>query len=151
MSDRPAATRRARSYPAAAAILSERDPVLRRLVADAGPPRLRPPTETNIAALVRAIVYQQLAGAAASAIHGRLIAALGGEVTAERLLSLPADTLRGVGLSANKAAAVQDLASKVLYGTVVLDPQGLRTESDDEVVSRRSAVLGNGTLKAPML
>jgi DNA-3-methyladenine glycosylase II len=150
MSDRPAATRRARSYPAAAAILSERDPVLRRLVAEAGPPRLRPPAETNIASLVRAIVYQQLAGAAASAIHGRLIAALGGEVTAERLLSLPADTLRGVGLSANKAASVQDLASKVLDGTVVLDPPGLRAESDDEVVARLSAVRGIGRWTAEM-
>src|SRR5258708_1768906 len=144
MSDRPAAIRRARSYPAAAAILSERDPVLRRLVAEADPPRLRPPTETNIAALVRAIVYQQLAGAAASAIHGRLIAALGGEVTAERLLSLPADTLRGVGLSANKAASVQDLASKVLYGTVVLDPPEPRTESHDEAAARLAAVRGRG-------
>ncbi len=150
MSDRPASTRRARSYPAAAAILSERDPVMRRLVAEAGPPRLRAPTETHIASLVRAIVYQQLAGAAASAIHGRLITALGGEVTAERLLSLPTDTLRGVGLSANKAASLQDLASKVLDGTVVLDPPGLRAGSDDAVVARLSTVRGIGKWTAEM-
>src|SRR5271165_2975182 len=86
--------RPARSYRAAAAILSEHDPVLRRLVAEAGPARVRPPQETHFAALVRAITYQQLAGAAASAIHGRLIAALGGEVTAERMLSLSVETLR---------------------------------------------------------
>jgi DNA-3-methyladenine glycosylase II len=72
--------------------LSERDPVLRRLVAQAGPVRVNPPTETHFAALVRAILYQQLAGAAARAIHGRLIAALGGEVTPERFLSLSSQT-----------------------------------------------------------
>src|SRR5262249_47902903 len=114
MSDRPATTRRARSFPAAAAIFSETGAVLRRLVAgEVGPTRLRPPADSNIASLVRAIVYQQLAGAAASAIHGRLIDALGGGVSAEGILSLPTEKLRAVGLSANKTASLQDLASKV--------------------------------------
>jgi DNA-3-methyladenine glycosylase II len=147
---RPASGRPARSYPAAAAILAERDPVLRRLVAEAGPPRVRPPTESHFGALVRAIVYQQLAGAAAAAIHGRLIAALGDEVTPERVLALPAESLRAAGLSANKTASLQDLASKVLDGTVVLDPAGLRAESDDEVVTRLSAVRGIGKWTAEM-
>ena len=150
MSDRPASTRPARSYPAAAAILSERDPVLRRLVAEAGPPRVRPPADTHFAALVRSVLYQQLAGAAAAAIHGRLIAALGGEVTPQRLLSLPAGSLRSVGLSANKTASLQDLATKVLDGTVVLDPPRLRAESDAEVVARLSTVRGIGKWTAEM-
>src|SRR5229473_6893857 len=150
MSDKPVSTRPARSYPAAAAILSERDPVLRRLVAEAGPPQVRPPAETHFAALVRSVTYQQLAGAAAAAIHGRLIAALGGEVAPERLLSLPADTLRSVGLSANKAASLRDLATKVLDGTVVLDPAGLRAQSDAEVIDRLSTVRGIGTWTVQM-
>ena len=124
--------------------------MLRRLVAEAGPPRVRPPAESHFGALVRAIVYQQLAGAAAAAIHGRLIAALGDEVTPERVLALPAESLRAAGLSANKTASLQDLASKVLEGTVVLDPAGLRTESDDEVVARLSAVRGIGKWTAEM-
>jgi len=150
MSDRPVSPRPARSYAAAAAILSEGDPVLRRLIAEAGPARVRPPTETHFAALVRSILYQQLAGAAAAAIHGRLIAALGGEVTPERLLALPDGTLRSVGLSANKAASLQDLATKVLDGTVTLDPPKLRAESDDEVVARLSTVRGIGKWTAEM-
>jgi DNA-3-methyladenine glycosylase II len=150
MSEAPSATRRARSYPAAAAILSERDPVIRRLIAEAGPARPRPPSESHIGALVRAIVYQQLAGAAASAIHGRLVDALGGEVTAEGLLALSTEQLRAVGLSGNKTASLQDLASKVLDGTVVLDPAGLRAESDEEVIARLSAVRGIGTWSAQM-
>ena len=49
MSDPAVSTRPARSYKAAADILSERDPVLRRLVAQAGPVRVNPPTETHFA------------------------------------------------------------------------------------------------------
>jgi DNA-3-methyladenine glycosylase II len=148
--DQPASPRAARSYPAAAAILAERDPVIRRLVAEAGLPRLSAPAGTHFETLVRAIVYQQLAGAAASAIHGRLIAALDGEVTPERLLTLPDQTLRSVGLSARKAASLRDLAAKVVDGTVVLDPAGLRKESDAEVIERLSTVQGIGTWTAQM-
>ena len=149
MPDRPQ-PRRVRSYAAAAAILAEQDPVLRRLVDEAGPARVRPPAESHFEALVRAIVYQQLAGAAAAAIHGRLIAALGGQVTPERLLSLPDDALRSAGLSGSKTASLRDLAAKIGDGTVVLDPAGLRAESDAEVVARLSTVRGIGKWTAEM-
>lgn len=142
--------RTARSYPAAAAILAEREPVLRNLAAQAGVPRPRPPAESHFAALVRAIVYQQLAGAAAAAIHGRLITALDGEVTPERLLLLGPEVLRAAGLSGNKMASLTDLAGKVLDGTVVLDTAGLRAESDAEVIARLSTVRGIGTWTAQM-
>jgi DNA-3-methyladenine glycosylase II len=138
------------SYAAAAAILAKQDPVLRRLVAEAGPARVRPPAESHFEALVRAVLYQQLAGAAAAAIHGRLIAALGGQVTPERLLSLRDEALRSAGLSASKAASLRDLAAKILDGTVVLDPAGLRAESDAEIVARLSTVRGIGRWTAQM-
>jgi len=150
MSGQQVTTRPARSWRTAAAILAERDPVLHRLVAEVGLARVRPPAETHFGALARAIVYQQLAGAAAAAIHGRLIAALDGEVTPERLLSLPDGTLRTVGLSGNKTASLRDLAAKVLDGTVVLDPHRLRAESDPEVIARLTAVRGIGTWTAQM-
>jgi DNA-3-methyladenine glycosylase II len=149
MADQSVTARRARSYPAAAAILADRDPVLSRLIAEAGLPKVSRPTETHFAALVRAITYQQLAGAAATAIHGRLITALG-EVTPERLLALPAEALRAAGLSGNKAASLTDLATKVLDGTVILDPPRLRRLSDDEVVARLSEVRGIGKWTAEM-
>jgi DNA-3-methyladenine glycosylase II len=150
MTDKPTTARRARSYTAAATILAERDPVMRRLVTDAGPARVRPPTDSHFGALVRAIVYQQLAGRAAAAIHGRLIAALDGQVEPVPLLSLPDETLRSVGLSGAKAASLRDLAAKVLDGTVVLDPAGLRRESDTEVVDRLTTVRGIGKWTAEM-
>ena len=74
MSGPTASTGSASSYEAATEILAERDPVLGRLIAEAGPFQVDPPTETHFAALVRAITYQQLAGAAARAIHGRCLA-----------------------------------------------------------------------------
>jgi DNA-3-methyladenine glycosylase II len=124
--------------------------VIARLLADAGPPRLRGPQESHFAALVRAIVYQQLAGAAAAAIHRRLITALNGDVQPAGLMALSDESLRAVGLSANKAASVRDLATKVSDGTVVLSPRGLSRQSDEEVIARLSTVRGIGPWTSEM-
>ncbi len=150
MSSEPADTSRPRkvSPRAAAKILAEHDPVLARLVAEAGLPVFPKPTGTHFATLVRSITYQQLAGAAARAIHGRLILALDGDVTPERVLATPTGLLRGAGLSAAKAASLQDLATKVLDGTVVLDSRRLARESDEEIVARLSTVRGIGKWSA---
>lgn len=134
----------------AARELAVREPVIAELVRLAGPPQLRPPQDTHFEALVRAIVYQQLAGRAAAAIHGRLVAALGDEVTPSRVLALSDEALRAAGLSAAKARSVRDLAAKVEDGTVVLDPRGLGRESDDEIVARLSTVRGVGRWTAEM-
>jgi DNA-3-methyladenine glycosylase II len=138
------------SHTAAARHLAARDPVMAGLVEAAGPPRFGRPTETHFAALVRAILYQQLAGAAAAAIHGRLVTTLDGEVTPERLLALPTETVRAAGLSANKTLSVQDLAAKVLDGRVELDRRRVARQSDDEVVTRLSTVRGIGRWTAEM-
>jgi DNA-3-methyladenine glycosylase II len=138
------------SPKAAARILADRDPVIARLLDQAGPPRLSRPVEGHFAALVRAIVYQQLAGRAAGAIHGRLIDALDGDVRPEPLIALSDETLRAVGLSRNKMASLRDLAAKVLDETVVLSTRGLAAESDDEIVARLSKVRGIGPWTAEM-
>jgi len=133
---------------AAAGILAERDPVIARMVADFGLPSFPVPTGSHFAALVRSITYQQLAGAAASAIHGRLIALLDGEVTPERILAATTEQLRGVGLSGNKTLSLQDLSAKVLDGTVVLEPRRLARLGDEEIVARLSEVRGIGKWSA---
>jgi DNA-3-methyladenine glycosylase II len=150
MTIQPDGAARKVSFTAAARILAERDPVIARLVVSAGLPRLGRRTETHLGALVRAIVYQQLAGRAAAAIHGRLLAALGGDPRPEALLALSDEQMRAVGLSRNKMASLRDLAAKVLDGTVVLSPRGLARESDDEIVARLSAVRGIGPWTAEM-
>jgi len=121
-----------------------------RLLADAGPPSIPASRETHLATLVRAITYQQLAGPAARSIHGRLLAALGGEVTAERLLALPGEALRGAGLSAAKTASLRDLSAKVLDGTVTLEPRRIARLSDEEIVTQLSSVRGIGRWTAEM-
>ena len=138
------------THRAAAEELARRDPVMAELVEAAGPIRIRGPQDTHFAALVRSIVYQQLAGNAAAAIHGRLVTALGGDVSPSNLLALSPEETRAAGLSANKTASLRDLSTKVLDGTVVLDPQGLRRESDEEVVTRLSTVRGIGEWTAHM-
>ncbi len=134
----------------AAAELAGRDRVLAGLVASAGPPRLGPRDESHFAALVRSVVYQQLAGAAAAAIHGRLADALDGEVSPGALRALPDEALRGAGLSANKVLALRDLAGKVLDGSVELAPLRLARETDEEIVARLSTVRGIGPWTAQM-
>src|SRR6476646_3874042 len=150
MSSAPEAGSERVSYAEAAGILAARDPVVARLIEAAGPIRVSRRTGSHFAGLVQAIVYQQLAGAAARAIHGRLVAALHDDVKPEALLAVSDETLRAAGLSANKARSLRDLATKVLDGTVVLSPRGLSRQSDDEVIARLSTVRGIGPWTAQL-
>jgi DNA-3-methyladenine glycosylase II len=135
---------------AAARQLAARVPQIAALVEAAGPIRFRPPQDSHFAALVRAITYQQLAGAAAAAIHGRLVLALDGTVEPAAMAALSDDAFRAAGLSANKTASLRDLAAKVLDGTVRLEPKALARESDEEVIARLTTVRGIGEWTAQM-
>jgi DNA-3-methyladenine glycosylase II len=99
-------------------------------------------------ALVRAIVYQQLAGKAAAAIHGRFLALFGGEPTPAAVLATAEEDLRGAGLSTAKTLAIRDLALKSTDGTVPLER--IEKLPDDEIVARLSAVRGIGRWTAEM-
>ena len=66
---------------------ARRDPDLKRVIELAGPMKHRPRSPDGpFGALARSIVFQQLAGAAAQAILGRLIEALGGQLTPEKIV-----------------------------------------------------------------
>jgi DNA-3-methyladenine glycosylase II len=150
MSSVPADRHKRVSHAEAAEMLASRDPVLAGLIAAAGPIRIGRRTGSHFAGLVEAIVYQQLAGAAATAIHRRLVAALHDDVRPEAVLALSDETLRAAGLSANKARSLRDLATKVLEGTVILSPRGVSRQSDEEVVTRLTTVRGIGPWTAQM-
>jgi DNA-3-methyladenine glycosylase II len=124
------------------------DPVLATFIARAGPLESRPGQGDHFRSLVRAIVFQQLAGSAAAAIHGRVEAALGGEISAAGILATSPETLRAAGLSTNKTASLIDLATKTLDGTVPL--AGIEAFDDDEIVARLSTVRGIGRWTAEM-
>jgi len=129
--------------------VASRDPVLAELVAHVGPIRHRPrDPDGPFGALVRAIVFQQLAGRAAQAIYGRLRAAVGDTLTPETLNAASDVALRTAGLSGNKLASLRDLSAKVLDGTVVLTRTSKR--SDDELIASLVTVRGIGRWTAEM-
>jgi len=130
--------------------LAGRDRNMAAIVAIAGPCDIRPsrPKRTHFAELVRAVCSQQLAGAAARTIHGRVEALFDGAPTPDALLALPIDTLRAAGLSGNKTASVRDLAQRVVAGDVELDR--VARLPDDEVVRELTLVRGIGRWTAEM-
>jgi DNA-3-methyladenine glycosylase II len=125
------------------------DAAFKPLVAAVGPVDLRDPSGDPFNALLRAIVFQQLAGRAATAIHGRVVALFeGGIPTPSAMLATPPEMLRAAGLSGSKQAAVVDLAAKFADGTIPThDFDGL---SDEEVVVRLVQVRGVGRWTAEM-
>lgn len=77
---------------------ASRDPVVAGLVARVGYIKHRPrDPDGPFAALVRAIVFQQLAGRAAQAIYGRVRAAAGESLTPESLSAVSDAALRAAG------------------------------------------------------
>ena len=137
------------SLSAATGEVAARDPVLADLVARVGPieHRRRDP-DGPFGALVRAIVFQQLAGRAAQAIYGRVRAAVGETLTAETLSAVSDADLRTAGLSRNKLASLRDLSARVLDGSLVLTRTSSR--SDDELIAALVTVRGIGRWTAEM-
>jgi DNA-3-methyladenine glycosylase II len=133
--------------------LKRADPVLGESIILTGPCRLKLRSQSHpFESLLRAIIYQQLSGKAAGTIYGRFTALFPSQdgITAAHLLTLPDQSLRGVGLSRNKMLAVQDLAAKTLAGTVP-GPGGLDDLTDDEIVARLTTVRGIGRWTVEML
>ena len=108
----------------------------------------RPRTAERFASLARAIVYQQLAGAAAGAIWERVLAVLDGDCSAASVLAVEREALQGAGLSAAKTAALLDLAGRDLAGELGL--RDLGRLGDEEVLARLVAVRGIGPWTAHM-
>src|SRR3954470_6299777 len=133
-----------------ARVLARRDRVLARMLREHGVPDLHRGRRrrTHFAELARMICYQQLAGRAAAAIHGRFEALFDGPPTPEAVLALPFETLRGAGLSNAKAMSIRDLATKVEEGQVELDR--VARLSDAKVVSELVLVRGIGEWTAHM-
>ena len=132
--------------------LSSADATLAALMERAGPfamqiRKLHDPFE----ALARNIVFQQLHGNAAAAIHQRVLDLFGGgKLRPADIIGAPEETLRGAGLSGAKLAALKDLAAKTVDGTVPTLAR-LRRMSDEEIVERLTRVRGIGRWTVEML
>ena len=125
--------------------LTARDQGMPMVVARHGAPTLpTEPTRDPLQSLGRAIVYQQLSGAAAGTIYGRFVARYPGKKfpRAPHLLATAHADLRAVGLSNAKAAALLDLARHVVEKRVV--PSKLHRMTDDEIMEALLPVRGIG-------
>jgi DNA-3-methyladenine glycosylase II len=129
-------------------LVARRDPAMGRLIKRAGAIELREPMEDGFAALVRSVMYQQLAGAAATAIHGRFLKLFKRGLSPRAVLALPEGTMRSAGVSGSKAIAITDLARKITDGTVPM--HDVDSLSDDELVARLVQVRGIGRWTAEM-
>ncbi|TMI81903.1 MAG: DNA-3-methyladenine glycosylase 2 family protein [Bacillati bacterium ANGP1] len=136
------------SLSAAVAEVAHRDRVMAKLVKGLGPFRLPRPSSDHFAALAESILYQQLAGAAAAAIHRRFLALFDGDLSPDAVLDLPSKKLRTAGLSGSKVASIRDLAAKVADGTVRFDR--ISRLADEEVITHLSVVRGIGRWTAEM-
>jgi DNA-3-methyladenine glycosylase II len=102
-------------------------------------------------ALARNIIYQQLHGNAAGAIHQRVLALFGKKrLHPEDILDASEESLRGAGLSGAKLAALKDLAAKTLDGTVPTLAR-LRRMGDEEIIEHLTEVRGIGRWTVEML
>ena len=126
----------------------EDDAVFGPWVREIGPVEVPADDVAPFAYLTRAVCFQQLAGAAARTIHGRVVEAVGGTVDPASVLRAPEEDLRAAGLSRSKLKAIRDLASKIRSGTVVVDD--LDEQPDEEVVRRLTTVWGIGEWTAQM-
>jgi DNA-3-methyladenine glycosylase II len=134
------------------AALSRADRRLARVIRKVGPfPTEKRKPQHPFATLLRAIVYQQLAGKAAAAIHSRVMAlgANGNGPTPEEILRASRAKLRRAGLSRQKIAAVRDLAKKTLDGTVPPHAKIFRM-SEEEILERLTQVRGIGEWSVQM-
>jgi DNA-3-methyladenine glycosylase II len=100
--------------------------------------------------LVRSVVYQQLAGAAARTIDTRLRAPWRGRYPRpEVLLAAPEAQLRAAGLSRQKIAAVRSVAQAFASGDV--SNRRLRAMDDGAVIESVTKIHGIGEWTAHML
>lgn len=123
------------------------DPRLAEVIKRVG--RERPDFELRdpFAAMVRALVSQQLSTKAAATIHTRVVRLMP-TLSATHLLEIDPLDLRAAGLSGQKVSYLRDLAERVADGR--LDLSSLRHQTDEEVIEAIVAVKGFGRWSAQM-
>lgn len=126
------------------------DPVIARVMEQVGP--YRPGDRTggsHFHALIRAIVFQQLSGKAATTILNRFLALFSdNQPTPEAILALTDEQLRAVGMSRQKSGYLRDLATKIQTGMLPLDH--VDTLPDAELITHLVQVKGIGRWTAQM-
>jgi DNA-3-methyladenine glycosylase II len=128
--------------------LRRADPVMGALIRKAGPFGLKP-RKDRFHALVSSIISQQISASAARSIRQRLFDHVAPEkLTADNLCRLSPEVLRKLGLSAQKASYLLDLANRVTFGELKL--AGMARLSDEAVIEELIKIKGIGVWTAQM-
>jgi DNA-3-methyladenine glycosylase II len=126
------------------------DPVMRDIVKSVGPLEIEvrgKPYE----ALLRSVLYQQLAGPAAAAIERRFLTLFDGRIPAPAQLAVVTDeTLRTAGVSRQKASYFRSIGQHFSDDGALAD-RTLRRASDDDVIEAVTQIRGVGRWTADML
>jgi DNA-3-methyladenine glycosylase II len=139
--------------PAAHRHLSERDPVMCRLIREHGKCSLEPETRRPpFQSLVQAVAHQQLNGTAANTILSRFKKLFPGRrfPKPEDLAKVTDVQIRACGFSFAKIKSIRDIAAKAFDGTIPSSRQIVNL-SDDEIVARLTEVRGVGRWTVEML
>ncbi|MBQ6850317.1 MAG: DNA-3-methyladenine glycosylase 2 family protein [Oscillospiraceae bacterium] len=127
--------------------LCQKDEKMARLIEKAG--HIHRDGETDLfASLTDSIVGQQISTAAHNTIRNRIYEKFG-VLTPEKVMSIPDEELKSVGISYRKAGYIKDFSSKVLKGEIDID--SLYTMSDEDVIKELTKIKGVGQWTAEMM
>ncbi|MEP1062064.1 MULTISPECIES: DNA-3-methyladenine glycosylase family protein [Cyanophyceae] len=140
-------------YSVAIAALTQADPILATLIEQVGACTLNLGRQKGdlLYCLCESILYQQLSGKAAAAIHRRFLALYPhqGFPTAAELLNTPDEDLRSAGISRPKIVYLKDLAQKTLDGLPTMAE--LEAMDDEAIVQTLIPIKGVGRWTVQML
>jgi len=130
------------------------DPVMKRVIDQAGPPTFTARRQPTFQSVAQAIIYQQLSGRVADVILGRfkkLFSKSGERFPAPKdVLAKSVAKLRSAGLSEAKANAIRDLARRTRDGLVPTLAQ-CDELTDAQLVEVFTAIKGVGPWTVDML
>ena len=121
-------------------VLGSREPRIAAALAAVGYPEPRI-SERGFVTLLRAIVGQQVSIKAAASIWAKLESATGGADDPAKVAAASDETLRGAGLSGQKASYARSLAAEVMSGRLDFDRL---PPDDEEAIATLVAVKGIG-------
>lgn len=140
-------------YSTAIATLKQADPILGTVIDRVGECALQQEAEPTdlFNSLARSIIYQQLSGKAAAAIHRRFLQLYpdAAALTAEMILNTPDEQLRSVGLSRSKVLYIKDLAQRIQIGLPTVAE--LEAMDDEAIIRLLTQVKGIGRWTVQML
>lgn len=148
----PATDRRAKRgggvHATASRRLAKADPILGRIITRIGPCRLRPSSRYFVT-LCDSIISQQLSIRVAEVIFERFVSLYPRRRPTPRAVAdTPLERLRSMGLSAQKAAYLKDLAKGFLDGRIRTGR--LRQQSNEEIIEALTSIHGIGRWTAEM-